>query len=69
MCKIYEHGNQNREGEEVMDRQCKKCGITENLTRHHIKPRSKGGKNNILNYITLCRECHDKEHDQYGNNV
>jgi len=52
-----------------MDRQCKKCGITENLTRHHIKPRSKGGKNNILNYITLCRECHDKEHDQYGNNV
>jgi len=38
-------------GEEVM------------LTKDHIVPRSKGGKNNLDNYQTLCVKCNSKKSD------
>ena len=29
---------------------------------HHIKYKSRGGKDEIRNLIALCRKCHDKAH-------
>ena len=29
---------------------------------HHIKYKSRGGKNEIENLIALCRDCHDRAH-------
>ena len=40
------------------------CKITTNLERHHIKPLSIGGTNNIKNIIILCQKCHIKEHEK-----
>ena len=33
--------------------------IREQLTLHHIKPRSKGGSTSVENGAVLCRGCHD----------
>ena len=33
--------------------------IREQLTLHHIKPRSKGGATSVENGAVLCRGCHD----------
>jgi len=33
------------------------------LTKDHIVPRSKGGKNNLNNYQTLCIKCNSKKSD------
>ena len=41
---------------------CVKCGNTNNLQVHHIKPRSKFGVNLENNLITLCDNCHNFEH-------
>ena len=38
---------------------CIFCGTVQRLTRHHIKPKSKGGTNSRENLILLCRPCHD----------
>ena len=43
---------------------CCLCGKkTGNLQRHHIKPKSEGGKDCIYNIIVLCKECHKKVHN------
>jgi len=42
-------------GEEVM------------LTKDHIIPRSKGGRNNLNNYQTLCVKCNSKKSDSVQN--
>lgn len=52
---------------EVLERdkhKCKKCGNRENLHVHHKTPIAQGGKNEMRNLVTLCRECHAKEHDE-----
>ena len=33
------------------------------ITCEHIKPKSKGGKNNTANYIAECQECNSKRND------
>jgi len=40
--------------------ECQACTSYANLTVHHIKPRSEGGKDIMKNLTTLCRECHDR---------
>ena len=42
------------------DWKCKACGTNTGISAHHIKPRSKGGKNVMKNLATLCCNCHDK---------
>lgn len=36
---------------------CRYCHSTNNLTKDHIVPKSRGGKNSRKNYQTLCGEC------------
>lgn len=40
---------------------CANCHTTENLTRDHIRPLSKGGTNFISNIQPLCRSCNAKK--------
>lgn len=48
---------------------CQKCGTTEGLCVHHIKPYAKFPKlaTTISNGITLCQECHKEEHRRMRN--
>lgn len=41
--------------------QCNYCGATEDLTLDHIRPASKGGKNEPSNYQILCRTCNSSK--------
>lgn len=44
---------------------CRKCGAPSNDI-HHIQPKGMGGRKNadvIENLIALCRDCHNKAHD------
>lgn len=41
---------------------CEKCGRFIGCEVHHKIPISKGGEDDFPNYITLCFECHSKEH-------
>ncbi len=47
---------------EIWGKKCYVCGSEKNLTIHHIKPKSRGGSNDINNFIPLCRSCHDDFH-------
>lgn len=45
-------------------------GIDENgnevmLTKDHIKPKAKGGKNALSNYQTMCKKCNSKKADKF----
>jgi len=40
------------------------CGRTRFLEVHHVKPRSKGGRNDAENLITLCGSCHRLWHEK-----
>lgn len=49
---------------------CRKCkkkardkASKRKLHAHHRIPRSRGGPDNLRNLITLCDDCHSKEHD------
>lgn len=42
---------------------CKICGATDGLERHHLKPRSQGGKATRRNIVYLCRACHNWAED------
>ncbi len=43
---------------------CQKCGSKENLKVHHIKSYAEHEdlRTEVSNGITLCGDCHDKEH-------
>jgi hypothetical protein len=43
-------------------RTCTRCGSTISIEKHHIIPRSEGGKTNDKNLRDLCKECHDFIH-------
>jgi len=45
---------------------CQHCGTTRNLTLHHVKYRRYGGTSTPDNLTTLCRDCHDAVHRQWG---
>lgn len=42
--------------------QCVRCGATENLHLHHIRPAAGGGPNTSENLATLCQSCHAAAH-------
>ena len=48
--------NEQRHGLNI----CPRCFNLDKLTRHHIYPQSKYGKNMFILYI--CRKCHDQLH-------
>ena len=39
------------------DYACIRCQATENLTAHHLTPKSKGGEHVLSNLTTLCQSC------------
>lgn len=40
------------------NRTCQVCGKPNSAQVHHVTPRSKGGKDELSNLITLCGKCH-----------
>lgn len=48
---------------------CQRCGARGGSNRpvqlhvHHKTPKSKGGSHHPRNLVTLCRDCHQKQHD------
>ena len=50
---------------QVLDRdgwRCQTCGSSRNLQVHHLRARSKLGDDALQNLITLCTECHARQH-------
>lgn len=45
---------------------CERCGGYDDLTIHHIMPRSVRTENTIENTAVLCRPCHDEVEFVYG---
>lgn len=41
---------------------CCFCGSKDKLEVHHVRPKSRNGKDETWNLITLCSTCHDEEH-------
>ena len=48
---------------ELDENKCRFCGISKQLTSHHILNRSLGGDDSLHNLITLCFWCHRNLHD------
>ena len=46
---------------------CVKCNSGKKIECHHIKPIKDGGDNQLSNLITLCYDCHKKEHSHISN--
>lgn len=49
--------------------QCKRCGSTEDITLHHIVPKSICSPELIwdeANGVALCQKCHNEWHAKYG---
>ena len=44
---------------------CVRCGANQNLTVDHVKELSIGGKNELANLRTLCKDCHEEKHLQH----
>lgn len=38
------------------------------MTKDHIQPRSKGGKNELANYETMCQPCNTQKSDTFNEN-
>ena len=41
---------------------CQSCGSARNLQVHHLRARSKLGDDALQNLISLCAECHARQH-------
>lgn len=41
---------------------CRRCGTTLGVEAHHIVPLSQGGADTLVNGLTLCHACHQREH-------
>jgi len=63
--RIWSHRTWRRKVLKRDDYKCQNCGLTEGLHVHHIKPLSEFPELSriVSNGITLCRECHNNEHD------
>lgn len=45
------------------ERECRACGATDRLGRHHLVPRARGEGDDVeLNLIPLCDSCHTAVH-------
>ena len=44
---------------------CQSCGSSRNLQVHHLRARSKLGDDAPQNLITLCAECHARQHGDH----
>jgi len=53
--KIYA---EQRKKDEETEQACKRCGVQQNLQRHHPD-----GRSDILNYFYLCFTCHHWVHE------
>jgi 5-methylcytosine-specific restriction endonuclease McrA len=47
------------------DRQCVRCGSSDDLRAHHLVPVHKGGSDDPANGVTLCGRC-DRAVDRYA---
>ncbi len=41
------------------------CAGKDGLEPHHMKFRSRGGSDDPVNLVSLCRNCHDKVHAHF----
>jgi hypothetical protein len=48
---------------------CSRCDRTENLEKHHIKFKSRGGTDDPNNLQFLCKDCHDLLHSEESLNT
>jgi len=48
---------------------CPNCGRLCELTKHHLIPKNKKGKNREENYFYLCTDCHTQLHLLYCNSI
>lgn len=53
-----------KEIRKLMSSPCVNCGSTDNPTIDHIIPVSRGGRNSIGNYQTLCKSCNCSKHNK-----
>jgi len=61
-------GSLSRRTKKRDDWTCQKCGAkggphgNADLAAHHMVPKSRGGKDEVDNLITVCNSCHEQEH-------
>jgi 5-methylcytosine-specific restriction endonuclease McrA len=48
---------------------CIDCGSSDDLTRDHITPISKGGSNDASNIVIRCRSCNSKKYNKETDNA
>lgn len=46
------------------DWRCQLCGRRSNLQAHHLRYRSHQGPDSPANLLTLCADCHRREHHE-----
>lgn len=54
-----------KEMKKLLTSPCANCGSTENQTIDHIIPISRGGRDSIGNYQTLCKSCNCSKHSKF----
>ena len=45
---------------------CQSCGINDSLEVHHMNSYSKIPNEPLTSLISLCRDCHEAQHEYYG---
>lgn len=48
---------------------CLRCGTSEDVEVHHIRPKSRDGNSDISNLMLLCRKCHDLWHKVFPDDL
>lgn len=60
----HSHSSQQKKIKEIQADLCIVCWTDEKKEArgHHLIPYSEDGSDNIINFVTLCDECHKKYH-------